>query len=35
MDRGKIIQQGSHDELAEKDGIYRELYSMQFGLTSH
>ena len=35
MERGKIIQQGSHDELFEKEGVYRELYAMQFGLSSH
>jgi subfamily B ATP-binding cassette protein MsbA len=35
MDKGKIIQQGSHEELFEKGGVYRELYAMQFGLASH
>jgi len=34
MDKGKIIQQGSHEELFEKGGVYRELYAMQFGLAS-
>jgi subfamily B ATP-binding cassette protein MsbA len=33
MDRGRIIQQGRHGELAEQAGIYRELCRMQFGLT--
>ncbi len=32
MDRGKIIQAGKHQELMAIDGIYRELYEMQFGL---
>jgi subfamily B ATP-binding cassette protein MsbA len=32
IDRGRIIQSGRHDELLEQDGIYRELYHMQFGL---
>jgi subfamily B ATP-binding cassette protein MsbA len=32
MDRGKIIQDGQHKELLDKDGIYRELYKMQFEL---
>jgi subfamily B ATP-binding cassette protein MsbA len=32
MDRGRIIQQGSHDELAVQSGIYKELYDMQFGV---
>jgi len=27
MDRGKIIQQGSHDELFSSGGVYQELYS--------
>ncbi|WP_020590994.1 ABC transporter ATP-binding protein [Kiloniella laminariae] len=30
MDRGKIIEQGSHSELLEKDGAYARLYSLQF-----
>jgi subfamily B ATP-binding cassette protein MsbA len=32
MDKGRIIQQGRHDELAIKSGIYKELYDMQFGV---
>jgi subfamily B ATP-binding cassette protein MsbA len=32
MDRGRINQVGKHDELMAVDGIYRELYDMQFGL---
>jgi subfamily B ATP-binding cassette protein MsbA len=32
MDRGRINQIGKHDELMSVDGIYRELYDMQFGL---
>jgi len=35
MDRGRIIQEGRHDELFGSDGIYRDLYTMQFGLTKH
>ena len=27
---GKIAERGTHDELMEKDGIYRELYELQF-----
>ncbi len=27
---GKIVQQGSHDELMKKGGFYRELYNAQF-----
>ena len=29
LDRGRIVQQGSHDELMAKDGIYRDLYQTQ------
>lgn len=32
MDRGRISQVGKHDELMAVDGIYHELYDMQFGL---
>ncbi|MBQ3860212.1 MAG: ATP-binding cassette domain-containing protein, partial [Clostridia bacterium] len=27
---GKIVEQGTHDELIEKGGMYSELYSLQF-----
>jgi ATP-binding cassette subfamily B protein len=27
---GTIKEQGTHDELVEKDGIYAKLYSLQF-----
>lgn len=30
MDKGNIIEQGSHDELMEKGGFYKELYNSQF-----
>jgi subfamily B ATP-binding cassette protein MsbA len=30
MDRGRIIESGTHDELLEADGIYKRLYSLQF-----
>jgi ATP-binding cassette, subfamily B, bacterial MsbA len=33
MDRGRIIQQGTHSELSAQTGIYQELCRMQFGLT--
>lgn len=29
LDRGKIVQKGTHDELMAADGIYRELYQTQ------
>lgn len=30
LDKGQIIEQGSHQELVEKDGFYNHLYKMQF-----
>jgi subfamily B ATP-binding cassette protein MsbA len=30
MDRGHIVEQGSHDQLVEKSGLYKRLYDMQF-----
>ena len=33
MDRGKIIEQGSHEELLNKGGFYAHLYNSQFAIT--
>lgn len=30
MDKGEIVEQGSHSELLKADGYYRTLYNMQF-----
>jgi len=30
MQNGSIVEQGNHDELIEKNGVYRELYESQF-----
>lgn len=30
LDRGRIVQQGRHDELLAADGLYRRLYERQF-----
>jgi ATP-binding cassette subfamily B protein len=30
MDHGRIVQQGTHTELLETPGAYRDLYSSQF-----
>ncbi|WP_111706494.1 ABC transporter ATP-binding protein [Lutibacter citreus] len=30
MDKGLIVEQGSHSQLLEKDGYYKNLYDMQF-----
>ncbi len=32
MNKGSIIEQGSHDELIRKNGFYAELYNSQFAL---
>ncbi len=29
MDKGRIVQQGTHAELVEQDGIYRQIYDIQ------
>lgn len=30
MDNGKIIEEGTHPELIEKEGLYSHLYALQF-----
>ncbi len=29
LDRGRIVQQGVHDDLIQEDGLYREIYQIQ------
>jgi ATP-binding cassette subfamily B protein len=29
MDKGRIVQRGTHESLMEEDGIYRKTYDMQ------
>jgi subfamily B ATP-binding cassette protein MsbA len=31
MDKGKILESGSHKELYGSEGLYKELYELQFG----
>lgn len=30
MDQGKVIEQGTHQELLEEEGFYADLYNSQF-----
>ena len=30
MDRGKVVDEGTHEELLERGGIYADLYRLQF-----
>ena len=32
LDKGRIAEIGSHDELIAKNGIYRKIYDLQFSL---
>jgi ATP-binding cassette subfamily B protein len=34
ISRGRVIEQGSHDELLELGGTYRKLYELQFSRNS-
>src|SRR5207253_4886573 len=31
LDRGRLVEQGRHDELVRRDGLYRHLLELQFG----
>ena len=30
MERGKIVETGTHNELLQHNGVYRRLYELQF-----
>ena len=29
LDEGRVVEEGSHDELIERGGLYSELFSLQ------
>ena len=34
VDRGRLVQQGTHEELASQDGLYKRLHDLQFASAS-
>ena len=35
LDRGKIVERGTHPELLAQNGLYAQLYETQFKLQNH
>ncbi|HBM25257.1 MAG TPA: lipid ABC transporter permease/ATP-binding protein, partial [Alcanivorax sp.] len=35
LDQGQLIEQGTHSELLEKNGLYTQLYKMDFADNGH
>jgi ATP-binding cassette subfamily B protein/subfamily B ATP-binding cassette protein MsbA len=35
IDQGRIVEQGSHEELIDQDGLYASLYRQQMNITGH
>ncbi|MFW5872054.1 MAG: ABC transporter ATP-binding protein, partial [bacterium] len=34
LHKGKLVEQGSHEELIKLDGIYKQLYRLQYDLSA-
>src|SRR5205823_3990116 len=34
MDRGEIVERGTHQDLVRRDGLYRQLHEAQMGIES-
>ena len=32
LDKGKVVEEGTHDNLIQKSGLYRKLYETQFDI---
>ena len=30
LEKGKVVEEGNHDELMDKDGLYAHLYKIQY-----
>ncbi|MPN28494.1 hypothetical protein SDC9_175936 [bioreactor metagenome] len=33
LDKGRVADMGTHDELIERDGIYKEVFNVQMNLS--
>lgn len=35
LEKGRLVQQGTHEQLIKEEGVYKKLYSLQSGLMNH